>query len=60
MDFNAEEENANRLRELIDGELPKENEIIIAAGGIIILDEEGYIQAQELGESVGDSVFCGC
>lgn len=60
MGFAIEEENKEQLKEVINDDLPEENEIIITAEGLVVIDEEGPIRAEDIGTPVGDSILCGC
>jgi hypothetical protein len=58
--FKTEEDNLRQIKESLAKRLPKEDEIIIAPGGIIIVDEEGPLGAENFDEEESDSVLCGC
>lgn len=60
MKFATEEDNAKQLRQELDGELPEENEVIITADGLVVIDEEGPLTAEEIGKPVSSSILCGC
>jgi hypothetical protein len=53
------EENIGQFEEVFECGLPGETELIITKEGLVILDEEGPIRAEEIGETK-TSVLCGC
>lgn len=60
MKFTIEEDNKEQLKREIDNELPEEDEIIITNDGLVVIDEEGPIRAEDIGTPVTDSILCGC
>ncbi len=60
MNFNTEEDNALQIRAVIQADLPEENEVIITSEGLIVLDEEGLLGSEEIGEETSISIICGC
>jgi hypothetical protein len=58
--FRMEEDNKKQLEKEIGTSLPEEDEIVITKNGLVIIDEEGPLQAENLGTPIGDSILCGC
>jgi hypothetical protein len=50
-------EQAEALKEA--GRFPEEDELIVLPGGKILLDVEGPLDEEELGDAVGGPMLCG-
>jgi hypothetical protein len=59
MELNTHEENQKRAKILAEaGRLPDKDEIIIC-DGVLLVDAEGPLKAEDVGEKIGCSILCG-